>query len=99
MSWDSSTCIMPFRCVDRIEGCIIDDKCCCQRERVMAEKPLVDVPRSESVTAAEVEQFKMERFAEKEFLSKLRVLVDDLSMKLTPRNAVLASMQRFLRNR
>lgn len=65
----------------------------------MAQAPLVDVPRTESVTAAEVEMFKLEKFAEKAFLASLRVLVAELGLKVSLRNPVLASMTRFLKGR
>lgn len=65
----------------------------------MAEKPLLDVAASTTVSAAAVEKFKMEWVAEREFLSKLSVLVSELSHKVSPRNPVYASMARFLKAR
>lgn len=69
------------------------------RELLMANDRLVNVPPTERVSDAEVEQFRLEKFAEKNFISGLRGLVAELQLKVSPRNPVLASMQRFLRGR
>lgn len=63
----------------------------------MAERPLVDVPKS--VSPAVVEQFKVEKLAEMVFLDGLRGLVGELATKVGPRNSVYASMVRFLKSR
>lgn len=70
-----------------------------KRRLFMADKPLIEVDRTESVSVGEVERFKVERFAERMFLSGLRVLVTELQGKVSPRNLILASMTRFLRGR
>lgn len=65
----------------------------------MAEKPLVNVPPTVNVTAAETEQWKLEKVAEREFLWQLGAAVNDLKARVSPRNQVLMSMQRFLKAR
>jgi len=65
----------------------------------MADKPLVDVPPSVAVSPAEVEKFKLEKVAEREFLWQLGSLVGVLKSRVSDRNPVLTSMTRFLKAR
>lgn len=54
---------------------------------------------ADQVTAAEVEQFKVERLAEREFVARLQLLVRELAVKVPASNSVVMSMQRFLKAR
>lgn len=69
------------------------------KEWIMADKPLVDVPSGRTVSAAEIEAFKLERVAEWAFIVGLRLLVQELANKVSPRNTILQSMNRFLKSR
>lgn len=64
----------------------------------MAERPLVDVPVTATVSASEVERFKIEKVAEKAFLIQLAPLVTELGSKVSPRSRVYAAMVRFMKN-
>lgn len=50
-----------------------------------------------SVSNAEIEKFKAERIAEREFLEKVQVLVSEFAAKVSSQNSKLRSMQRFLK--
>lgn len=49
-----------------------------------------------TVSPAEIEKFKVEKVAEREFVSKLEDLVRDLESKVSSTNSVLRSMRRFI---
>lgn len=49
------------------------------------------------VTQAEIERFKMERSAERNFVIKLQVIVRELESLVGPNNVVYRSMSRFLK--
>lgn len=63
----------------------------------MAEKPLLEAPLS--VSTREIEQFKMERIAENQFIIALAEILEKLREKVGNQNRVVASMDRFLRSR
>lgn len=63
----------------------------------MANDKLVDV--APSVSTREVEQFKLERLAENQFLVSLNEALVILRDKVGKTNRVVASMERFLRGR
>jgi len=65
----------------------------------MAEKSLVDVPSRNTVSAAEVEAFKLERSLEKDFLGEITSLTNKLEEKVGKFHPYVASMRRFLRPR
>lgn len=50
-----------------------------------------------AVTPADVERFKKEKAAEREFCWKLQMLVKELEAAVGPNNAVWRSQTRFLR--
>lgn len=50
-----------------------------------------------AVTPAEVERFKLERTAEREFVERLSGIVIEFEAKVSPKNSVLRSMKRFLK--
>lgn len=52
-----------------------------------------------SVSPAEIEKFKLERSAERVFVSKLSDLTSELRAKVSPQNPTLRSMERFLKAR
>lgn len=52
---------------------------------------------NESVSTAEVEKFRIERSAEKVFIAELSQLVKTFEAKVSSKNGVLRSMQRFLK--
>lgn len=49
------------------------------------------------VSPAEIEKFKTEKVAEREFCERLSSLVSELKAKVSERNVMLRSMQRFLK--
>lgn len=59
---------------------------------------LVNVPKSSTVSIAEVESFKIERAAEKEFVKNLAELVGIFGTKVSAGNRMYMSMVRFLRS-
>lgn len=52
---------------------------------------------SQVVSPAEIEKFRVEKIAEREFLDRLSSLVTELKAKVSDKNSVLRSMQRFLK--
>lgn len=60
--------------------------------------PHVDVPKGFGVTSSEVEQWKMERAAEKEMLKCVADGIAIFGAKVSPRNRLLMSLLRMLRN-
>lgn len=52
---------------------------------------------NEVVSPAEIEKFKAEKKAEREFMTELSSAVATLKAKVSDRNSVLRSMQRFLK--
>lgn len=65
--------------------------------------PTVNVYRRErrcvmaDATAAEFEKFKLERASERKFITELTVLVAELRARVSPKNQILRSMERFLK--
>lgn len=54
---------------------------------------------NEVISPAEIEKFKVERLAERDFCSKLTGLVSEFRSKVSPSNSTLRSMERFLKAR
>lgn len=68
-------------------------------EAYMAQTEMKGMPEKERrISETEVEAWKLEKFAEREFLAKLDNLISELELKVSPRNRLLASMGRIFRN-
>lgn len=50
-----------------------------------------------TISPAEIERYKVERLAELDFYTQLTALVNEYKQKVSPKNAALRSMQRFLK--
>lgn len=66
--------------------------------RRSGDLPGVDVKPLGEPTAAEVERWKIEKKAEREFLNTLFVAVRELETKVGKDNRVVKSMNRFMNN-